>query len=500
MAAFHEDPERKVVPRWRSFDTTLALGELLPIVTGITKDTGEQDFLTSKLRRWGRQKGVRAASELVGAAIVLDRADEAIEAAKFLRIHAATDSARLLAQRLLSQHGEIDSPSLVEPQDHDVSRHSRQVHLLRQQLHRDPRDAFLWMDLALSYVAVDLHVKAERAVRVALDLAPASRFILRAAARFFVHRDDFERAHDILRRSPRVLADPWLLAGEIAIAATAERTSRLIKPGRAILTSGDFSSNHLAELASAIATIELVAGKSKPARKLFERSLVDPTENSVAQGEWASRRIGGVHIDESNLNRPFTFEARAHKYVFEGESKKAIAESRSWLHDQPFSSRPAILGSYLASTIVEDYETGVTFAKAGLRANPNEFMLLNNLAFAEAQSNNVSDALKTLRLAAPARSNETDETVFAATSGLVEYRAGNPERGRLLYKEAINNARNQKSKKLEAMALFFFAMEEIRAETPDAGSAREAALVHVADLPEHEKGPLETRLRDRSVD
>ena len=35
---------------------------------------------------------------------------------------------------------------------------------------------------------------------------------------------------------------------------------------------------------------------------------------------------------------------------------------------------------------------------------------------------------------------------------------------------------------------------------PDAESAREAALVHVADLPEHEKGPLETRLRDRSVE
>ena len=288
------------------------------------------------------------------------------------------------------------------------------------------------MDLALSYVAVGLHAKAARAVRVALDLAPASRFVLRAAARFFVHRDDFEQAHDVLRRAPSVFDDPWLLAGEIAVASTADRTSRLIKPGRAMLKSGDFSSNHLAELASAIATIDLAAGKSKSAKKFFERSLVDPTENSVAQGEWASRRIGGIYVDEVNLGRPFTFEARAHKYESEGKWKNAIDESHSWLRDQPFSSRPALLGSYLASAIAEDYETAVIFAKAGLKANRNEFMLLNNLAFAEAQLNKVSDASKTLRAAENLRSDQTDETIFTATSGLVAYRAGDPERGNLL--------------------------------------------------------------------
>ena len=50
------------------------------------------------------------------------------------------------------------------------------------------------------------------------------------------------------------------------------------------------------------------------------------------------------------------------------------------------------------------------------------------------------------------------------------------------------------------MALLFWAMEEIRAQTSDADSAKEAALDHVADLPENERKSYESKLSNYSRD
>ena len=493
MPAFHQDPERKVIPRWREFETTLSLGELFPSTTAQNMGTFGADFLTPKLDRWNRRKSVRAASELVGAAIVLGHPQDAREAAEFLISHdrVASDAAVFLAQRLLHpDEGNHSQPS-IELQDEDVG---CRIRFLRGRLRREPRDAFLWMDLGRSFVVLGLRKKGLRAVRMALNLAPASRFVRRAASRFFVHAGDFEQAHDILRRAPGVLEDPWLLAGEIAVAATAERTSALLRRGKAMLDKCEFQPLHVAELASAIATVELAAGKKRRARQLFAQSLVEPTENSIAQVEWASRQISGVQLDESNFQKPFTFEALAHKYQTSSQWKKALSESRNWLHDQPFSSRPAILGSYLAAVILEDFTTSIWFAKRGLKANPQDFVLLNNFAFSLAQCDKIVEAEATLTKAAKAISDDANRMVFTATSGFIAYRAGKVSKGQLLYKKAIDAAHRSGQRRLEAMAFIFWALEEMRARTPEAAYVQKAALDHLRDMPEHERGLLESRL------
>ena len=120
------------------------------------------------------------------------------------------------------------------------------------------------------------------------------------------------------------------------------------------------------------------------------------------------------------------------------------------------------------------------------------------MPFAQAQSNNVTDAEKALSGAENAQSDETDEVVFTATAGLVAYRAGDAVRGQLLYKDAIDKAHRKKHKRLESMALVFWALEEIRARTMDADYAQRAALDHIANLPEHESKPLKARLSNYS--
>src|SRR5207249_5632885 len=165
---------------------------------------------------------------------------------------------------------------------------------LRGRLKKDPRQALAWANLALEYASLGLRDKAKRAMNAGLSLAPSNRFLLRSAARLRLHLNEPEEARALLLRQPKTRHDPWLLSAEIAIATVLGKPSRLIRDGREMVEGAEFAPAHLAELASALGTVELLSGKTKAARKLFHRSLEAPTDNSVAQAVWASRELGSL--------------------------------------------------------------------------------------------------------------------------------------------------------------------------------------------------------------
>ena len=94
----------------------------------------------------------------------------------------------------------------------------------------------------------------------------------------------------------------------------------------------------------------------------------------------------------SDFDVPYNFEAQAWNSFQAGASEDALANSKSWLVDQPFSRRPAILGSYIASSLLEDYRAAVEITEKSLLPNPNDPILLNNLAFAYASLGQLDDA------------------------------------------------------------------------------------------------------------
>ena len=57
-----------------------------------------------------------------------------------------------------------------------------------------------------------------------------------------------------------------------------------------MVDSGDHSNLDVSELISELATLDLQSGRDKRSRQLFVRALVDPTENSLAQAEWALQK------------------------------------------------------------------------------------------------------------------------------------------------------------------------------------------------------------------
>ena len=261
--------------------------------------------------------------------------------------------------------------------------------------------------------------------------------------------------------------------------------------------------SHLSELASAVATLELKNGSVRKSKRLFQQSLVDPTENSIAQVAWAARQNRRIGFDHQFLSRPNTFEAESWTAFQEGKWESAVEQCKLWLFDQPFSSRPSTQGSFLAAVALEDYSTSEYFAKQGLIANPSDPTLLNNLAFSLISRDKFNETRLTLSKIDRSKLSDLDRAVLQATDGLFEFRAGNVRRGRELYSKAYSIGQQIKDGSqimLLALASTFHAIEEASIEANpkhvrDIQPLLDKALEAVRKAPAPFSGLLEEKLK-----
>jgi tetratricopeptide (TPR) repeat protein len=216
----------------------------------------------------------------------------------------------------------------------------------------------------------------------------------------------------------------------------------------------------LSELASALATIEMQAGGAKKARRLFRSAMVNPNENSVAQAEWASARLSGdLGLSDEQVER--SAEARARRFAEHDQLDPALAAGWEWLADQPFSTEPATFGSYHAS-MCGSFDRAIEFAEAGLQPNPGNALLLNNLAFSQANLGRLTDASATLARVKPSDEGWTRPTL-TATRGFLAFRRGEFEEGRALYQKAIDTMQDSEHR---LRATLMLASEEARIGGP----------------------------------
>lgn len=470
LSSFVEDKDRKIIPRWRDFREAWARRELEPLHP-VQRRPVEDTHFREKLRDWQTYRTLPFATELVGAAIVLQRESEAREAADFILSARPQPSlaVQVLARRVVAPE-DTDQPA-----GNHVDQRTK-LHQLRATLREEPRNALRWADLSLQYASIGKTEAAARAMGLAVGLAPNDRFVLRSAARFYIHKGDPGQAHFLLLRAQATDSDPWLLAAEIAVSSMLGRTSDLIKTGRDMLSPGSYQERHISELASALGTVEMQSAAGRQAGKLFKRSLADPTENSVAQARWVCHQFGGLDLDPAWLSTPGSYEARAWTFFHAANWNDALSESMRWLSDQPFSSRPAVLGSYVAAVCLQDLNESIRLARAGLAANRGDPVLLNNLAYALAVSGLLDEAEQALSRIRNTAGEPAIDAIRLATSGLVHYRRGNSSQGRQLYRQAIDTAGRASLHRLKAKATIFLALEENRVRSPEAQGSRERAV------------------------
>ena len=481
MAGFSTDKDRKVIPRWRTLGETLRRRELDSVAPPRVQQEIASDDMARKLMDWQQHQTIGHASDLVGTAVALRREDDVEAAAKFLireDLHVSPWAKELAEHVLKSSDGngvKAPSPAVLEP-----STLYAKVRNLKQLLHFEPRDPIKWVELSRVYAILGHGGQAGRCMSIALQLATDNRFTLRSACRLYVHLDDPERAHEILLKADRTRHDPWLLAAEIAVGSIAQRRPRFVKPARRMLAAGRFEQAHTSELASALATLELESGSIRRAKRLFKLSLADPTENSIAQAAWVTRQEKGIHFDDQYLTLPNAFEANSWVSFKNGHWDRAVEQCELWQLDQPFSSRPSTFGSFIAAIVLEDYETSEWFAESGLRANPMDFMLLNNLAFARINRGDLDGAEEALTRAVNSQMSVRDNVVMQATKGLMAFQTGNIEGGRQLYSEALAEAGKLGNQDLLLIALasVFLAKEVISwkgtENSPEVGAAFQA--------------------------
>ena len=467
---FFDKAARTVIPRWRPFQDTVNIDGQLDCLRysgagQISDVSGESEYIKA-VHEFRSQQSVWFAGDLLADAIA--RNDEPIVAEVSDFVLRANSGASETLSELAGKPKRLTYASKEDAFRHNVS-------ALRKRLSLYPHTALGWVDLSYYFTLAGKLKAADRAMRVALQLAPENRFVLRSAARFYIHVGEPDRAYALLSKSNATPYDPWLMAGEIASASAANRRPRFIKAGRQMVHDGSYSPHHVSELASAIGTVLIDAGMSRREMKaMFKASLQGATENSLAQAEWASRQNTGVPLPDFH-NRVDVSEARSWQYFVAGEYQETLTCAYAWLADQPFSARPVQLIAWIESSLSDRYTAAIDMLKAAELPNPTNAMILNNLAFAYASRDENDDLILARRYNERSRREERsdEQQIFStATSGLIAYREGSEDEGRELYLGAIETAmRPGIDERIAPMAWMYFAREECRAGGPMAATA-----------------------------
>lgn len=382
--------------------------------------------------------------------------------------------AEYAAGRILSASREISSRTLLEEANRVHARSSPE-HVIdetavfvahgRRLLRRDFANPILLTDMAWAMTAAGRARSAERYVRAALSLAPSSRFVLRAAVRYYLHLGEKEQAHRLLVTSQLLRGDPWIQASEIAVATVLGKTSKLLKSSDRSLQGIERLPPNLSELGSAVATVHLNAGDNKRAKRLFAKTLISPNDNVVAQAEWATRKIDLV-VTESALKVKYSYEANsAHSYR-NLDIETAIQQAHYWREDEPFAARPLGWLAHLYA-INDDFARAVEYHQRllDLKADGDSGDLLNQ-NFSRIETGAFDEAARQLVVLSQREDANKHRAQVFANAGALAYAAGDIVSGRELYERGATVAKVAGDLRTEALVRAFFARAAVKYRDP----------------------------------
>lgn len=460
MSGMFDDGNRQVIPRWLSYKTSCSLGLLndaytyAPILSSFSPNP-------SICQDWESHPNIITAGEFVSEALFLgnNRNSRAIEAANYILKNASHDSLliRELADTFLNN--ELDSHASFSPAD--INNYDRTcISILKHSVRTSPINPVAWSDLSLCYAMHGNLNRAKRAMTVAISLAPYNRFILRNAARFYLHIHDNERALNILRRSGLCVSDPWIASAEIAISEGLKMHSACLKQAKGIVSNDNLSHFARSEIAATLSTIEAKAGSRNKAKRLIKQTLEDPSENALAQIEWLALQLN-MQAPE-NIIRPASFEAQTRHLLRNKRFSYSIDAAEKWIRYQPFSARPLVFATFLASVCLDDDRRAIQLADNAAPAAKHDPLILNNMAFAYARQNNINAATNHLSQIKASDVSQREALCIMATHGLIHFRSNNDIDGRELYRKSIIGYEALSDYRSAAIAAYFWACEEKR--------------------------------------
>jgi tetratricopeptide (TPR) repeat protein len=434
-----DDSKRKPFPRFLPFRIAEALGETSALPNQNLKKGIQSSFneIEDSTARWREKHSVPRALELAGLSLVLDfQNPDAAEAIAYL------EERRKNLNEISSSILDSASPKtlIMSPENfienEEVKSGRVKISELRSKLSRFPRNPLAWIDLAFFFSSAGNIEKARRAMTIALQTGANNRFVIRSAARFFLHLNEPDRALRLLREADGIKRDPWLMAAEISISEAHGKKSKSAKLGKAILVDANQRPKDVSELGAALATLEFFSGDNSDAKKALRRSLIDPTENAIAQGVILPI---GLKEEATNLSKKSVeaFEAKSMIAFDAKKYKESYLQAKKWFRFQPFSPVPAVQASFLAGMVLDEHAEAVDMLTEAIRANPSNFNIRNNLAFSYASLGKLDEAERYLSSIIETGLNRTERAVLIATKGLVAIKRGRVLEGEELYIESI---------------------------------------------------------------
>lgn len=479
------DKRSMVIPKWLPFHKLSQSAELLIstnssfVVNNETKQELETDYLDFK-----DSPSLFKASDIMGSAFVIDEISIAKEMAEYIIKKSNIQQPSLdLAKHILKleRHKVIDFTI-----DHQISKG-------KSYLSRYPRNPICWIDLARLYTIKGQTDKAKRAVKVAMNLAPIDRFVIRSSIRFFIHMREFDKAWFYSRRASQQSNDPMIRSLEVNLADRINKN--IARSNRNIPKDLSFDELfHFSELIASYGMLELNSGNVNKAKKMFREAWVNPTENVITHSEWVLRnKLRGIK-KPLELNYSKSHEALSWYNYYNLKLNDALENLKEWQLEEPYSASPYILASHIYSN-TNRFSNAIRSAKSGLLTNPHNFILKNNLCYALVNDGQLEESQKILDNIPPKYLN--DNIVFYnATKGLLEFKKGNIKKGRELYLKTISDCDEINSARLKIQALLNLAIAELQAKTKNAIKFSKEIL----RKSENEKHPTTILLREKLLE
>lgn len=454
--------DRQVIPRWKSPAQAARDSERTVNYSAARIKAPSPDWIKELKAQLGTHPSVQTANELQETAFILGVSHEDY------RGQSPTSASAAREVEKSAKHLDLDVSSSAEIQTglfDKIGSVAPHIRALRERLAEHPGQALLWSELARHYLTVGSDKKARNAMECALQISgTTNRYIARSATRMFVHLDDQDRALHLLRKHNNIRRDPWLISSEIAVSGVSGKSSNLVKLGQSLVADRNSNPLDTSELASAIGTLEHTNGKRRAAESYFRASLVCPTENSLAQAQWAQDNETKVSIPASAWDIPGSYEAQAMAARTKRKWGEMLQFASAWLRDEPFSLRPAAVGSSIGLTY-EHNVIGERFASAGLMSAPRNPLLLNNRAVSRAYLGKLDGAMRDISLALMDPDGRKDPHLLA-TIGLLAYRAGHFTFGSECYLTSLSWFSKKKDRASVTLGALHWLREEIRIGSP----------------------------------
>jgi hypothetical protein len=273
-----------------------------------------------------------------------------------------------------------------------------------------------------------------------------------------------DRAIYNLQNSDLCAIDPWIASALISIADMHNLKTKYLNKAFALSNENNLSEFSRSELKSSLGTIELRHGANKAAKRLFRQSLVDPTENALAQARWMTKKFGldSSLVVEQSKKVTAPFESNSWVHYYNKRFIDCINEALLWASFDSLNPEPVILASFVESTFLENDNKTLQIIDNATPVQKADPTVINNKVFSLIELGRLEEGIAILNKQNILKLPDRDKLTFIATLGFAAFRSGNSELGRKYYQTAISGFINIGEPINATVAKYYYAREEKR--------------------------------------